>query len=64
MALSDIAIRGFGQQKALQGLRRDGLFLLVNPTGPKLWRYCFDGKEKLMALTSFPAMQCVSLRTW
>jgi len=29
-----------------------GLFLLVKPTGSKLWRwkYCVDGKEKRLAL--------------
>ena len=33
-----------------------GLYLLVNPTGSKLWRwkYCVDGAEKLMALGNFP----------
>jgi len=35
---------------------RDGLFLLVNPNGSKLWwwRYRIDGKEKLMALGEYP----------
>ena len=35
---------------------RDGLFLLVNPGGSKLWRwrYRFDGKEKMMALGEYP----------
>ncbi len=35
---------------------REGLFLLVNPSGSKLWRwrYRFDGKEKLMALGEYP----------
>lgn len=37
-------------------MNRDGLFLLVNPGGSKLWRwrYRFDGKEKLMALGEYP----------
>ena len=35
---------------------REGLFLLVNPGGSKLWRwrYWVDGKEKLMALGEYP----------
>jgi integrase len=33
-----------------------GLFLLVNPSGSKLWRlkYRIDGKEKLLALGAYP----------
>jgi len=33
-----------------------GLYLLVQPSGSKLWRwaYRFDGKQKLMALGSYP----------
>lgn len=33
-----------------------GLYLLVNPSGSKLWRfkYRYNGKEKLLALGSFP----------
>ncbi len=35
-----------------------GLFLLVRPTGGKLWRlkYRFDGKEKKLALGAYPAI--------
>ena len=34
----------------------DGMFLLVQPTGGKLWRlkYRFEGKEKLLALGKYP----------
>jgi hypothetical protein len=48
MALSDTAIRGLRLSKKLfKVYDRDGLFLLVNPSGSKLWRwrYLFDGKE-------------------
>ena len=33
-----------------------GLYLLITPTGGKLWRlkYSFFGKEKLLALGSYP----------
>lgn len=39
----------------------EGLFLLVKPTGSRLWRmaYRFDGKQKVLALGSYPD---VSLR--
>jgi integrase len=57
LALTDIAIRGQKpRQKAFKMYDRDGLFLLVNPGGSKLWRwrYCVNGKEKLMALGEYP----------
>jgi hypothetical protein len=57
MALTDTAIRGTKPgQKPFKIYDRDGLFLLVNPGGSKLWRwrYHFDGKEKLMALGEYP----------
>lgn len=33
-----------------------GLHLLVTPQGGKWWRfrYCFDGKEKLLSLGTYP----------
>ena len=38
--------------------REDGLFLLVNPTGAKWWRfaYSFGGKEKLISFGTYPAV--------
>ena len=57
MALTDTAIRGTKPgQKPFKLYDREGLFLLVNPGGSKLWRwrYRFDGKEKLMALGEYP----------
>lgn len=41
-----------------------GLFLLVNPTGSKLWRwkYRVDGKEKLMALGAYPDVSLAAAR--
>jgi hypothetical protein len=53
MALTDTAIRGTKPSKRPHKVYdRDDLFLLINPSGSKLWRwrYRFDGKEKLMAL--------------
>ncbi len=43
---------------------RDGLFLLINPSGSKLWRwrYRFGGKEKLMALGEYPVVNLAQTR--
>ena len=57
MALSDSPIRTLKpNEKPFKVYDRDGLFLLVNPNGSKLWRwrYRFDGKEKLMAIGEYP----------
>ncbi|AIO41434.1 hypothetical protein DM40_998 [Burkholderia cenocepacia] len=57
MALTDILIRstrpGDKAQKLFDG---GGLFLLIAPTGGKLWRlkYRFGGREKLLALGVYP----------
>lgn len=56
MALTDVQIRkvspGAKPQKLFDA---GGLFLLVQPTGSKLWRlkYRFGGKERLLALGAF-----------
>lgn len=41
-----------------------GLFLLLTPSGGKLWRlkYRFDGKEKLLALGQYPAVSLADAR--
>lgn len=43
---------------------RNGLYLLVQPTGSKLWRwkYRYKGKEKLMALGTFPLVSLAQAR--
>ena len=52
MALADIAIRnakpGLKPSKIADG---GGMFLLVTPTGGRLWRlkYRIDGREKLLS---------------
>jgi hypothetical protein len=57
MALSDLAVRnakaGKKQQKLTDG---GGLYLLVTPSGGRLWRlkYYFLGAEKLLAIGSYP----------
>lgn len=57
MPLTDTAIRqAKPTEKAYKLTDGGGLFLLVQPTGSKLWRmkYRFDGKEKLLALGAYP----------
>ena len=65
MPLTDIAIK-----KAKPGAKpakmsdEKGLYLLVNPTGSKLWRwkYRVDGAEKLMALGNYPDVSLTGAR--
>lgn len=59
MPLTDTAIRAAKasekQQKLFDG---SGLFLLVFPSGSKVWRfkYRFQGREKLISLGAYPAV--------
>jgi transposase len=39
-----------------------GLCLLIAPSGAKLWRYRFDGKEKMMALGEYPLVTLKEVR--
>jgi integrase len=65
MALNALAIRnatpGERPYKLPDG---DGLHLLVNPNGSKLWRfrYQFAGKEKMLSLGPFPEVSLASAR--
>lgn len=59
MPLSDTAIRLLKPKtKPFKVADGGGLFLLVQPTGAKWWRYKyrFNGKEKLMALGAYPTV--------
>jgi integrase len=65
MALTDAAIRARKPaKKPYKVYDREGLFLLVNPSGSKLWRwrYWADGKEKLMALGEYPIVNLAEAR--
>lgn len=65
MALTDTAIRGAkAGTKPFKLYYREGLFLLINPSASKLWRwrYKFDGKEKLMALGEYPLVGLAQAR--
>ncbi|PKO82672.1 MAG: integrase [Betaproteobacteria bacterium HGW-Betaproteobacteria-13] len=57
MPLTDTAIKALKPEpKARKHADEKGLFLLIQPTGSKLWRfkYRFGGKEKLIAFGTYP----------
>ena len=65
MSLSDVKIRNCKPiKKPLKLFDGGGLFLLVTTKGGKLWRmkYRFDGKEKLLALGSYPEISLFDAR--
>ena len=65
MALTDIAIRNAkaGPKPYKMGDAL-GLFLLVQPTGGKLWRVKFriDGREKKLAIGTYPEISLAEAR--
>ncbi|MGX5713250.1 tyrosine-type recombinase/integrase [Sphingopyxis terrae subsp. ummariensis] len=65
MALSDVKIRSLKARDKIYKVSDDrGLFLEVNPTGSKLWRYRYllHGKDKRIALGSYPAVGLADAR--
>lgn len=65
MALTDIAIKSSKSRESTFKLSDGrGLQLHVTPLGSKLWRlaYRFDGKQKLMALGSYPDVSLAQAR--
>lgn len=64
--LTDIAIRSAKSQPKLKKLSDGGgLQLWVQPTGGKLWRlaYRYGGKQKLLAIGSYPLISLADART-
>ncbi|NIZ62310.1 integrase [Sedimentitalea sp. CY04] len=63
--LSDAKIRAIKSEgKPFKQADFDGLYLLVNPSGSKLWRfkYRLHGKEKLLALGKYPDITLADAR--
>ncbi|MFD2740807.1 tyrosine-type recombinase/integrase [Sulfitobacter aestuarii] len=63
--LSDAKIRAISPKaKPFKRADFDGLYLLVNPGGSKLWRfkYRLHGKEKLLALGKYPDISLAGAR--
>lgn len=66
MALSDAALRALKPaEKARRYSDSGGLFVEVSPSGGKLWRlsYRFGGKQKLLALGSYPIVSLADARS-
>lgn len=65
MPLTDVAIRkATPRSKPYKLSDGGGLFLLIQPAGGKWWRYKyrFSGKEKLLALGSYPDVSLAEVR--
>ena len=66
MPLTDLKIaKAKPQKKPKTMFDGDGLYLLITPTGGKLWRfkYRFGGKGKLLALGGYPAVSLAEARS-
>lgn len=65
MSLTDLQLRKFKpESKTYRKSDGGGLFIEVRPNGSKLWRlpYRFNGKQKLMALGSYPETSLATAR--
>ncbi len=65
MPLTDAACRNLKPQaKPYKVTDSEGLFLLVNPNGSRLWRlaFRFGGKQKLLALGAYPTVTLAEAR--
>lgn len=53
-----------GKEKQYKASDKDGLFVLVTPSGGKLWRfkYRFAGKEKTLSIGSYPEVSLAEAR--
>lgn len=66
MPLTDAAVRNLRpSERARKVADAQGLYMLVTPTGSRLWRlkFRFEGVEKLLALGSYPAVSLAQART-
>lgn len=65
MPLTDVKLRSAKPaEKQFKLFDGDGLYLLVTPNGGKCWRfkYRFDGKEKLLAIGTYPEIGLAAAR--
>ena len=65
MALTDVAIKNAkSDEKPYKMGDAGGLFLLVQPSGGKLWRlkYRVDGREKKLAIGPYPEISLAEAR--
>ena len=65
MSLTDAKLRALkGRPTPFKVKDSEGLFLLVMPTGSKLWRqaYRFEGRQKTLALGQYPMVSLLEAR--
>lgn len=65
MALTDAKLRNLKpKEKPYKTADYDGLYILTNPGGSRLWRfkYRINGKEKLLSIGSYPETSLVEAR--
>ena len=65
MALTDVKVRNAKPgEKQVKLSDSDGMYLLVSPQGGKCWRlkYRFGGKEKVLALGTYPEVSLADAR--
>lgn len=65
MALTELKIRAAKpQEKSYKLADEKGMYLLVQPSGGKLWRfdYRYEGKRKTLALSSYPEVTLADAR--
>lgn len=65
VSLTEVAIRKARPDDKPRKLADErGLYLLINPSGSRLWRlkYRFDGKEKLLSLGAYPEVPLADAR--
>lgn len=65
MPLSDAAVRNLKPRETQYKVSDfDGLFVLVKPTGARLWRfkYRIGGKEKLLSIGPYPETSLAEAR--
>ena len=63
--LSDAEVRkAKPQTKEVKMYDGGGLYLLLTPSGGKLWRlkYSFDGKERMLCIGAYPAITLIEAR--
>ena len=66
MALTDAKIRSLKPKaKPFKTADYDGLYVLTNPSGSKLWRfkYRIHGKEKLLSIGAYPEIELLEARS-
>lgn len=63
MALTELAIKHLKPKpKAYRVADGGGLCLEISPSGGKLWRYYYQGKEQMLALGKYPALTLAEAR--